>query len=308
MANVKFPDTAVQVLKFESVSHMVPNYLAFYVLSDSIVKPFPGRCQHAGVLLGPGSYVAKEHEQLPFIHDLDDKQHFEWALDEMHYTEEHAIVDVEFHEELEPSKEYSVELWTRWLYDFPHRLLSQDEYHSLFRLTTQQKHSDYARPGDRVLAAWVGRQYYLFSTYDRNNPKVSTNINYQFNLEGFWNYVSFSYKANTATAFVLFSRDNDKVASTITDIDHLPITDYARLLVAPKEFAYSPFHGIVANVKFAIGKVFHQPQNIPFHPVIQEPSDLVQLENHDPDQDYHLDQFPFASQYSVSTWLKLKVK
>lgn len=67
------------------------------------------------------------------------------------------MVDIEFSEELQPSKEYAIEMWTRWLFDFPTRLIKQEQYHSIFRLTNREKHSDYALPGDRVLAAWVAR-------------------------------------------------------------------------------------------------------------------------------------------------------
>jgi hypothetical protein len=59
-----------------------------------------------------------------------------------------------------------------------------------------KNYKDFSELGDRVLAAWVGKGNYAFSTYDRIQSKanLADKVNYHDELEGKWNYIYFCYK------------------------------------------------------------------------------------------------------------------
>jgi hypothetical protein len=67
----------------------------------------------------------------------------------------------------------------------------------LIRLSNTEKYEDNAAFGNRVLAIWVGKGYYHFTTYDKKTNKISIsqNINYDDYLEGHWNYLYYSFTA-----------------------------------------------------------------------------------------------------------------
>lgn len=52
--------------------------------------------------------------------------------------------------------------------------------------------------GDRTLAVFVGKGFYHFTTYNLNNNAVNNiqNIEYDYYLEGQWNFVYFSYSSS----------------------------------------------------------------------------------------------------------------
>ena len=68
-------------------------------------------------------------------------------------------------------------------------------------------------------------------------------------------YYSFSPIENKAVGFVVFSElDNRIERIEFPDIFHIPIIQYARVRVAAKEFSYTPFNGMIYNVRIHFGK------------------------------------------------------
>jgi hypothetical protein len=72
-------------------------------------------------------------------------------------------------------------------------------------LTTNKKHQDKSKPGDRLLAVFIGKGYYHFSTYEK-----FVDINYHNSLEGIWNFLYYSYRGSEAIAFIKFG-DTDQI-------------------------------------------------------------------------------------------------
>lgn len=66
--------------------------------------------------------------------------------------------------------------------------------------------------GDRLLAIWLGKGFYHFTTCDKpsNQPNVIKNVNYPDNLDGVWTYIYYSYSAEKkkAVAYIKFG-DSD---------------------------------------------------------------------------------------------------
>jgi hypothetical protein len=96
---------------------------------------------------------------------------------------------------LEGVTEYGYGLWTRWLMTTPTRVIEKQPWHQLIRLSNTRKYEDMSAFGNRVLAIWVGKGYYHFTTYDKKANKVNVwqNVNYKDDLEGNWNYIYYSY-------------------------------------------------------------------------------------------------------------------
>jgi hypothetical protein len=149
-------------------------------------------------------------------------------------------------------------MWTRWLMTTPTSLLDKAPWHTVIRLSNTQKHEDLAALGNRVLAIWVGKGFYYFTTYDKKTgrPDVVARQNYDDNLEGHWNFIYYSYKLSAAKAvgFVVFGEYENKIARIeFNDIIHNPLTNYARVRVGAKEFSYLPFNGMIYNVQLFFG-------------------------------------------------------
>ena len=49
----------------------------------------------------------------------------------------------------------------------PQRVLDKSPFHHLIRLTNTEKFEDNVELGNRVLAIWVGKGYYHFTTYNK---------------------------------------------------------------------------------------------------------------------------------------------
>ena len=83
-------------------------------------------------------------------------------------------------------------------------------FNHLIRLTNTDKFEDNVELGNRVLAIWVGKGYYHFTTYNKalNKVSISQNIDYSDYLEGNWNYIYFSFTTKDnkprAVGFILF--------------------------------------------------------------------------------------------------------
>jgi len=63
-------------------------------------------------------------------------------------------------------------------------------------MTTSTVYQDVAKLGNRVLSVYVGKGYYQYSTYDvaRDLALVTGNIDYDQELEGYWNFIYFGYR------------------------------------------------------------------------------------------------------------------
>ena len=49
----------------------------------------------------------------------------------------------------------------------PERVADKAPFHHLIRLTNSEKYEDNVELGNRVLAIWVGKGYYQFTTYNK---------------------------------------------------------------------------------------------------------------------------------------------
>lgn len=55
----------------------------------------------------------------------------------------------------------------------PQRVNDKSPFNHLVRLTNTEKYEDNAEFGNRILATWVGKGYYHFTTYDKKTNKIS---------------------------------------------------------------------------------------------------------------------------------------
>ena len=55
----------------------------------------------------------------------------------------------------------------------PERVMDKAPFNHLIRLTNTEKYEDNVELGNRVLAIWVGKGYYHFTTYNKASNKVS---------------------------------------------------------------------------------------------------------------------------------------
>lgn len=58
-----------------------------------------------------------------------------------------------------------------------------------------------------MLAVWVGKGFYHFTTYNKigNKVSISQNIDYGDNLEGQWNYIYYSFTSKGEQRVVAFT-------------------------------------------------------------------------------------------------------
>lgn len=231
------------------VRHMTPGYLAFHA-----GKEFNGYLAHVGVAVGVGAYQDKNKDNYPSLHKFDAQPDVEAGI-EGYLAEEREVVVEEV--DIQGATEYGWGVWTRWLTAYAtSRKMPQ---HSLVRMTTNKDHKDHSQPGDRVLAAFVERGVYVFSTYDARNPLDRQSIPYEDDLEGNWNFVYFSYDNQVAMGYVYFS-ELDQSKSVYFKVQHYPVLDYVRVLAGVKEFIYDPFYGQLYDLRVRIGCGFIQKQ------------------------------------------------
>lgn len=82
----------------------------------------------------------------------------------------------------------------------------------MVRMSTTPVYQDVSKMGNRALATFVGKGYYHYATYDtvRELTNVYANIDYNNELEGYWNFVYFGYKrfaeSPRAVGYTFFSR------------------------------------------------------------------------------------------------------
>lgn len=107
---------------------------------------------------------------------------------------------------------------------------------------------------------FVGKGYYHYATYDitRDEPNVNANIKYGQELEGYWNFIYFSYKrfpeVSRAVGFTYFSRLKEVKRVEMENVKHYLLRDYLRISVGSKEFAYLPFQGRLFDLRIFLGK------------------------------------------------------
>lgn len=144
----------------------------------------------------------------------------------------------------------------------PERVWDKSPFHHLVRLTNTEKYEDNSQLGNRVLAIWVGKNAYHYTTYDKttNKPSIHQDAKYDDFLEGHWNYIYFSYSAaaSKAVGFVHFGdlEGNQVQRVEFVNVQHVPLNGYARVVVANKEFGYVPFNGMIKNFRLYLGKGF----------------------------------------------------
>ena len=76
---------------------------------------------------------------------------------------------------------------------------------------------------------------------------MSEGVNYEKELEGYWNFVWFNYKrsdkGSRAVGFVLLSNSNVVKRVEINSAKHWLLRDYARFSLGKKEFDHLPWQG-----------------------------------------------------------------
>lgn len=152
---------------------------------------------------GEGSFRTQEYG-----HGETKELHFAYTRGEHHSTqfdgwssEEEDIFDVGFDnadnfgvsQEIEDDGvhtlngiiEYSIGFWSRFLWNGRiSKLLNKPEWMGLARVASRKNFQDASQPGDRNLAIFVGRGYYHFSTYSRDQPNIFDNVDYNQQLDG----------------------------------------------------------------------------------------------------------------------------
>lgn len=114
-------------------------------------------------------------------------------------------------------------------------------------MTTNKAYGDIDNFGDRTLAAFVGEGSYSFSTYDFETDKKNlySTIKYDFELEGYWNFIHMSYKRTAtnsrAVAYVYFSNLNTVKRVEIQSAKNFLLRDYLRVVLGKKEFDFAKF-------------------------------------------------------------------
>lgn len=104
---------------------------------------------------------------------------------------------------------------------YPKRLPNGKDapWYFVARLTSNKKYDNIGM-GDRILALWLGKGFYHFTTCDapKSNPNVAANIDYPSDIDGLWTYVYYSYSAEQkkAVAFIKFG-DTEEPIKTITN-------------------------------------------------------------------------------------------
>lgn len=131
----------------------------------------------------------------------------------------------------------------------PKRVVTKPDWMSVARLTSGT--GDFSAVGDRVLAMFIGRGFYQFSTYNlaRNINMQPFNIDYGRSLEGVWNfvYVCYSGPASTALAWARFGDDNRVVRAMVSEVRHELLPGHATFTMG-KEFRYMGFNGLVKGL------------------------------------------------------------
>lgn len=256
-----FPDISKAGI-FKHVVHFSPKYLAIHFGKDGINKEFNGKSRHVAACYGGSGcfhWVDKPiEEEIPnwLPYKLNNK--FEFFIEnddgaEIRADGDNAAIDVEISSEkfpgadIEAIYEYGVGLWTRWLMNYPFILLEKAPSHSIFRLTTNVEYGDEDKAGDRTLAVFVGRNEYQFITYDvnTNNNAIGSGIKYDFELEGYWSFIYFSYKrfpeGPRGVGQVFFTNLGLVKRVEVESAKNWLMRDKARLVVGKKEFAHSAF-------------------------------------------------------------------
>lgn len=172
--------------------------------------------QRVGAIFGKGAFIDTRKGNflslMPEVSDVEAEE-FKWKPEKDEILEvpleNKPAFDQKFEEEAGGVTEYAYGLWTRWLMTIPGRVNEKSPIHQLIRLTNTQKYEDSNQLGNRVLAVFIGKGYYHFTTYDISKKKASIaeNIDYGDYLEGHWNYIYFSFTAKDnprAIGFVHF--------------------------------------------------------------------------------------------------------
>lgn len=90
--------------------------------------------------------------------------------------------------------EYGYGFWIRFLRNYPDTLINglKVDWSFVSRLSKNNDLQDITL-GDRVLAIWLGKGFYHFTTYNDNNANIFNNVNHPTDLEGLWTYIHYSH-------------------------------------------------------------------------------------------------------------------
>ncbi|CAD8058815.1 unnamed protein product [Paramecium sonneborni] len=326
------------LIPYDNILHMVPNYLLFFFGGDGMLGGWHGQMQKVNLLFGKGSFVdstkGNYEEKLPNLHGVETKPLIWDGIDnkiiEVPIIDKPAL-DIVFNKDVNGFTEYGYGLWTRWLTTIPLRIVEKAPFHQLIRLTSTEQYEDAVQLGNRVLAIWVGKGYYHFTTYNKigNKISISQNINYDDNLEGEWNYMYFSFtnkQQARAVGFVYFSEQSGTAISRVEflNLEHVPINGYARVVAANKEFGYQSFNGMIADLQIHLGNGFVGSREQLIKEIIQlNPKPPIDIKSkmdvnlikeeviikpeEKKDFKYKYEEYKGVNEYAVSGWLQSKV-
>ncbi|CAD8155329.1 unnamed protein product [Paramecium pentaurelia] len=165
----------------------------------------------------------------------------------------------------EPFTEYGYGYWAKFQLAYPQFLPSgkNEIWYFVSRLSANQNDQDITM-GDRLLAIWLGKGYYLFTTCDQpsDEPNNHQIVNYPEDFDGIWTYIYYSYSVEKkkAVAFIKFgSGDLIKVIHQVSN----PSTNWVRFTISGKDQnRYPGFNGSFQQIYFSTNQgVFLDSEN-----------------------------------------------
>lgn len=86
--------------------------------------------------------------------------------------------------------------------------------------------------GDRLLAIWLGKGYYHFTTCDeaKKEPNAVQNVNYPADIDGLWTFVYYSYSAKEKKAIGFIKFGEQEIKKVVFDVQN-PSTKYLKFTV-----------------------------------------------------------------------------
>ncbi|CAK87360.1 unnamed protein product (macronuclear) [Paramecium tetraurelia] len=338
----------------EGLEHKNTNSLYFTLGGDQTVASFNGKVSQVGVYLGPESYAKSKKLDYnfgygdgavrlfqlvkPFVMRGQQDQ-YEISFDQKESLINQILIQDDSNTRINGLSEYSIGLWTCWLSSLPKFIGSRSDFHQIARMGTQSKllelknnkliQSDNIQVNndikDTTLQMRLGKKEYEFSTYNLISNDIKKGvIALDSQLEGSWNYLSFSYKRmnnnmGLAKGYVQFGIGG-QVKECSIEVLHDYILEYVELNVGKSNIPQ--FNGKLANVQMRLGNgaflvdvaQYEQFQQLE-KPVLGissavrksiqllgQETDMVKVK--EPENVFEYSQYAGVNEYALSGWVK----